>query len=77
MGVGVMVELLLPGHTPVELVFVTLLGVVGALLAHFVGQWCEWYGPGDALTFVCSILGAFVVILLYGLFFRKLHRWRS
>ena len=74
MGIGVMVELLLPGHTPSELVLVVLLGVVGALLAHFAGQWFGWFGPGDPLAFVSSILGAFCVILVYGLMFRKLHR---
>jgi uncharacterized membrane protein YeaQ/YmgE (transglycosylase-associated protein family) len=74
MGVGVMVELLLPGHTPIELVLVVLLGVVGSLAVHLTGQWFGWFGPGEAVTFVCSLLGAFLVILIYGLLFRKLHR---
>lgn len=74
MGVGVMVELLLPGHTPTELILAVLLGVVGALLAHFTGQWFGWFGSGEALTFVCSLLGAFFTLLIYGLVFRKLHR---
>ena len=36
-GVGVMVELLLPGHTLGELALAVCLGIAGALLARYVG----------------------------------------
>ncbi|HWX19213.1 MAG TPA: hypothetical protein VN578_04805 [Candidatus Binatia bacterium] len=37
-GIGVMVELLLPGHTPAELTLAVLLGIAGALLARYTGE---------------------------------------
>ena len=39
LAMGVMVELLLPGHTFAELVLAMVLGIAGALLARLVGTW--------------------------------------
>ncbi len=71
LAIGVMVELLLPGHTPSELVLAILLGVAGALLARFVGERGGWFGTEEPASFVASALGAIIVLLLYGAFFRR------
>ena len=47
LAIGVMVELLLPGHTASELVLAILLGVAGTLLARFVGERGGWFGPAE------------------------------
>src|SRR5262245_53121624 len=43
-GIGTMVELLLPGHHATELMLAMLLGVMGALLARYMGRIMGWYG---------------------------------
>jgi uncharacterized membrane protein YeaQ/YmgE (transglycosylase-associated protein family) len=73
MCVGVMVELLLPGHTLQELMLAILLGVAGALVARFIGQSAGWFGNGDALGFLVAVIGAVLTLLLYGAFFRRHH----
>jgi uncharacterized membrane protein YeaQ/YmgE (transglycosylase-associated protein family) len=70
-GIGVMVELLLPGHTAGELVLAMFIGTAGSLLARLVGEWGEWFENGDPSSFVASGLGAIIVLLLYGTFFRR------
>jgi uncharacterized membrane protein YeaQ/YmgE (transglycosylase-associated protein family) len=74
LGIGVMVELLLPGHTPSELVLAIFLGVAGALLARFVGEWGGWFESDDPQSFVAAGIGAIIVLLLYGAFFRRNRR---
>jgi len=74
LGIGVMVELLLPGHTPSELVLAMVLGVAGAMLARYVGEIAGWYGTAEPASFVASCAGAIVVLLIYGGLFRRRHR---
>ncbi|HWI58895.1 MAG TPA: GlsB/YeaQ/YmgE family stress response membrane protein [Bacillota bacterium] len=76
LGIGVMVELLLPGHTPSELVLAMFLGVAGALLAHYVGQWGGWFDLEDPASFIAAALGAIIFLLLYGAVFRRRRRSR-
>jgi uncharacterized membrane protein YeaQ/YmgE (transglycosylase-associated protein family) len=73
-GIGTMVELLLPGHHATELLLAVLLGVMGALLARYVGQAGGWYGSGEPGEFLGAGLGAVIVLLLYGALFRRDHR---
>jgi uncharacterized membrane protein YeaQ/YmgE (transglycosylase-associated protein family) len=73
-GIGTMVELLLPGHHASELLLAVLLGIMGALLARYVGQAGGWYSPGEPAEFLAAGLGAIIVLLLYGALFRRGHR---
>ena len=70
LGIGVMVELLLPGHRLSELVLAVFLGIAGALLARVLGVWAGWFGTEDPSSFIASVFGAVIVLLLYGVFFR-------
>ncbi len=70
-GVGAMVELLLPGHNMHELLLAMLLGIAGALVSGFVGRWAGLYGPGESIAFLVALLGAITTLVLYGVFFRK------
>ncbi len=74
LAVGVMVELVLPGHTFGELVLAIVLGIAGALMARLVGTWTALFEPDTPGAFVAAIIGAIVVLLLYGGFFRR--KWK-
>ncbi len=63
--VGVIAKLLMPGHDPGGAVVTIALGIAGALLAGFVGQFAGLYGPGDAAGFVMSVVGAILLLILY------------
>jgi len=71
LGIGTMVELLLPGHTAGELFLAMTLGVAGALLARYVGELADWYANSEPRSFLASCLGAIGVLLIYGGFFRR------
>jgi uncharacterized membrane protein YeaQ/YmgE (transglycosylase-associated protein family) len=73
-GIGTMVELLLPGHTPGELVLAIVLGIAGAMLARYIGEIAGWYGTNEPASFVASGVGAILVLLLYGALFRRGRR---
>ncbi len=76
-GVGVMVELLFPGHTMGELMLAIGLGVAGALVTRYVGEKGGWFGFDEPEGFVSSALGAIVVLAVYGACFRRRARGRQ
>ncbi len=65
--VGLLARMLKPGNDRMGLIMTTLLGVGGALLAKFVGEAMHWYSDGQPAGFIASIIGAIVLLLLFGL----------
>jgi uncharacterized membrane protein YeaQ/YmgE (transglycosylase-associated protein family) len=65
--VGLLARALKPGDDRMGVLMTTLLGVGGALLAKFVGERLHWYSEGQPAGFVAAIVGAMVLLLLYGL----------
>lgn len=63
--VGVLARFLLPGRDPMGFIMTTLLGIVGAVIAGFLGQAMGFYLPGEPAGFLASIIGAFLVLLIY------------
>ena len=47
-----------------------LLGILGALLARFIGGALGWYSPGEPTGFIASVIGAILLLVIYG-FVRK------
>jgi len=69
---GVIAKFLMPGpNEPSGFIMTTILGIVGALVASFLGRAIGWYGPDDGAGFVGAIVGAIVVLLVYGFFARR------
>lgn len=72
--VGVLARFLKPGNDSMGLIFTTLLGIGGALLAGWVGQQMGWYAPGQAAGFIGALLGAILILVVVALFRRKRTR---
>ncbi|MBO9716629.1 MAG: GlsB/YeaQ/YmgE family stress response membrane protein [Pseudoxanthomonas sp.] len=68
---GLLARALKPGDDKLNLLWTIVLGIAGALLARFVGGALGWYGPGEPAGFVASVLGAIVLLFLYGLARKK------
>lgn len=64
--VGVIAKFLHPGKENMGILLTVLLGVAGALVARFIGQLAGLYGPGDNAGFIASVLGAIVLLVIYG-----------
>ena len=64
---GVIAKFIMPGpNEPTGFIMTTILGIVGAFLATFLGQAIGWYGPDQGAGFIGAIVGAVVVLAIYG-----------
>lgn len=64
---GVFAKFIMPGpNEPSGFILTTILGIVGAFLATFIGQALGWYGPNQGAGFIGAIVGAIIVLAIYG-----------
>lgn len=63
--VGLVARAVLPGTQSLGIILTSLLGIVGALVAGFLGQALGMYGPGQAAGFIASVIGAILVLFIY------------
>ncbi|GJE31088.1 GlsB/YeaQ/YmgE family stress response membrane protein [Methylobacterium oxalidis] len=64
---GVIAKFLMPGdNEPSGFILTTILGIVGAFVATFIGQAVGWYGPNQGAGFIGAIVGAVIVLAIYG-----------
>ena len=69
---GVIAKFVTPGkNEPSGFVLTTILGIVGAFVASFLGQALGFYRPGEGAGFIGAIIGAIVVLFVWGIFVNK------
>ncbi|MBR0975660.1 GlsB/YeaQ/YmgE family stress response membrane protein [Bradyrhizobium japonicum] len=65
---GVIAKLIMPGdNEPSGFILTTILGIVGAFVATYLGQALGWYRPGEGAGLVGAVVGAIIVLFVYGL----------
>lgn len=69
--VGLVARFLMPGRDPAGFVVTAILGIVGALVATFLGQALGWYAQGEPAGFIGSVIGAIIVLAVYHLIRRN------
>src|SRR3979490_2636005 len=63
---GIIARLLSPGpNNPSGFILTTVLGIVGAFLATFIGQAIGHYGPDQGAGFITATIGALVVLFIW------------
>ena len=62
--VGLVARAIMPGRDAMGLVFTTLLGIVGALVAQFLGQAMGLYMPGEPAGFIGAVIGAMLLLFI-------------
>jgi uncharacterized membrane protein YeaQ/YmgE (transglycosylase-associated protein family) len=67
--VGVIAKCIMPGDKtePKGFILTTILGIVGAFVATYLGQSVGWYRPGESAGFIGAVVGAVILLFLYGL----------
>ncbi len=68
--VGIVAKFLMPGRDPGGFIATALLGIVGAVLASFLGQAMGIYAAGQSAGFIGAVVGAIVVLFIYNLLVR-------
>ena len=63
--VGAIAKLVMPGKDGGGILITMVLGIVGALLAHFVGMGLGWYAENEPAGIFASVLGAVAVLAIY------------
>lgn len=69
--VGLIARALLPGKQAMGFILTTILGIVGSVLAGYIGQALGWYTAGEGVGFIGSIVGAVILLLIYGMIARR------
>jgi uncharacterized membrane protein YeaQ/YmgE (transglycosylase-associated protein family) len=65
---GVIAKFLVPGkNEPSGFVLTTILGIVGAFLASYLGQALGLYQPGQGAGLIGAIVGAVIVLFIWGM----------
>ena len=68
---GLIARALMPGPNPMGFILTAVLGIVGALVANFLGRALGWYGDGEGAGLIASVIGALVVLFVYGLIAKR------
>ena len=65
---GVIAKFIMPGpNNPSGFVMTTILGIIGAVVANYLGKAVGWYNEGQPLGFISAIVGAIILLFLYNL----------
>jgi uncharacterized membrane protein YeaQ/YmgE (transglycosylase-associated protein family) len=70
--VGVIAKFVMPGdNEPSGFILTTILGIVGAVVATFLGQSLGLYGASEAAGFIGAVVGAVIVLAVWGFVQRR------
>ena len=65
---GVIAKFIMPGdNEPSGFILTTILGIVGAFVATFLGQAMGWYSANQGAGLIGAVVGAIVVLAVYGM----------
>jgi uncharacterized membrane protein YeaQ/YmgE (transglycosylase-associated protein family) len=64
---GVIAKFITPGdNKPSGFVLTTILGIVGAFIATYIGQAIGWYRAGQSTGLIGSVVGAVIILVIWG-----------
>jgi uncharacterized membrane protein YeaQ/YmgE (transglycosylase-associated protein family) len=69
---GIIAKFLMPGpNEPSGFILTTILGIVGAFVATWLGQALGWYGPNEGAGLIGAVVGAVIVLAVWGMVARR------
>lgn len=64
---GLIAKFLMPGdNEPSGFILTTILGIVGAFVASYLGQALGWYAQGEGAGLIGAAVGAIIVLSVWG-----------
>lgn len=69
---GIVAKFLTPGsNEPSGFILTTILGIVGAVIATYLGQALGWYQAGEGAGFVGAVVGAVILLVAWSMVSRR------
>lgn len=68
---GFIARALKPGDDGMGWIMTAVLGVAGAFVAGYLGVALGFYQQGEPVGFIASVIGAILLLVIYGLFKKK------
>ncbi len=69
---GVIAKFVMPGdNEPSGFILTTILGIVGAFVATWLGQALGWYSADQGAGLIGATVGAAIVLFIYGMIARR------
>ncbi|CAM3280812.1 GlsB/YeaQ/YmgE family stress response membrane protein [Cupriavidus taiwanensis] len=69
--VGLIARAVKPGDDKLGWIMTIILGILGSVVAGYVGRALGWYQPGEPAGWIASVVGAIVLLVIYGMVRRK------
>ena len=64
---GIIAKLIMPGkNEPSGFILTTILGIVGAFVATYLGQALGWYDADEGAGLIGAVVGAMIVLGIWG-----------
>ena len=63
--VGIVAKFRMPGRDPPGLFITAIIGIVGSVIATFLGQALGFYRPDESAGFIAAVLGSIILLFLY------------
>ena len=69
---GLIAKFLHPGsNEPQGFILTTILGIIGAVLATYLGQAIGWYRAGEGAGLIGAVVGAIIVLVIWSMLARR------
>jgi uncharacterized membrane protein YeaQ/YmgE (transglycosylase-associated protein family) len=69
---GLIAKFIVPGNRePSGFILTTILGIIGAFVATFLGQQLGWYQPGEGAGLIGAVVGAIIILVIWGAVSRR------
>ncbi len=63
---GLIARAIKPGNDSMGWIMTTLLGIAGSFVASYGGSALGLYAPGQAASFIASVIGAVLILIVWG-----------
>lgn len=63
--VGLVAKFLMPGRDPSGFIITVLIGIVGSVIASYLGGALGLYQVGETAGFIAAVLGAMLLLFIY------------
>ena len=63
--VGIVAKFLMPGRDPAGFIITVIIGIVGSVIATYLGRFLGFYQVGESAGFIAAVLGAIILLFIY------------